>query len=318
MSVMQIMPGLLALMASGGGGGGSAADFTIEWWQKVENNSNNARPWSVGLYSTQILSLSYEEGMTSDYFWINSGFRGIAAQNHVGAGWRHMAYVRSNAVVKGYVNGVQYTGDYPADQLITDTTTPLYVGTGEIAAGTYKGYITNLHIMKGVAKYLTNFAPPVLPTTAGLGSVMLLPAQDDGSKYTDTVGAKVASLTGTVAWSADTPFTPTGPFTQFTNTWSSNFGNYTIDFSGGNYNGNLLNAAIGWTVSDASGFRGTVTADAFLVTPSVIRIGVDFDPAGANTWTFTQPALGGSLYFDGGSYLNYGASVDWAMDVSPP
>jgi hypothetical protein len=318
MSVMQIMPGLLALMAGGGGGGGSAADFTIEWWQKVENNSNNARPWSVGLYSTQILSLSYEEGMTSDYFWINSGFRGIAAQNHVGAGWRHMAYVRANGVVKGYVNGVQYTGDYPADQLITDTTTPLYVGTGEIAAGTYKGYITNLHIMKGVAKYLTNFTPPVLPTTAGLGSVMLLPAQDDGSKYTDTVGAKVATLTGTVSWSADTPFTPTGPFTQFSNSWGSNSGNYNIDFGGDNYNGNLLNAVIGWTVSDGNGFRGTVTADAFLVTPSVIRIGVDFDPAGSNTWTFTQPALGGSLYFEGSSYLNYGASVDWAMDVTTP
>ena len=316
MSVMQIMPGLLALMAGGGGGGGgSAADFTIEWWQKVENSGNNARPWSVGLYSTQILSLSYE-GMIGDYFWIDSGVRGIAAQNHVGAGWRHMAYVRSNAVVKGYVNGVQYTGNYPADQLITDTVTPLYVGTGEIAAGTYRGYITNLHIIKGVAKYLTNFAPPVLPTTAGLGSVMLLPVLDDGSKYADTVGAKVPTLAGTVAYSSDTPFTATGPFNQFTNGWVSSPGSYALDFSGGNYNGNLLNAATGWIVSDGDGFRGTVTADAVLINPGYIRIGVDFDPLGANTWTFTQPALGGSLYFDGSSYLNYGGSVDWAMDVA--
>lgn len=314
MSVMQIMPGLLAIMA-GGGGGGSVADFTIEWWQKVENNNNNARPWSVGLYSTQILSLSYE-GMNSDYFWINSGVRGNVAQNHVGAGWRHMAYVRSNGVVKGYVNGVQYTGNYPAAQLITDTTTSLYVGTGEIAAGTYKGYITNLHIMKGVAKYQTNFSPPVAPTTAGLGSVMLLSAQDDGSKYTDSVGAKVPILAGTVAWSSDSPFSATGPFTQFTNTWGSTPGFYSLDFSGGNYNGNLLNAATGWIVSDGDGFRGTVTADAFLAYPGVIRIQVDFDPVGANTWTFTQPSLGGSLYFEGSSYLDYGGSVDWAMDVT--
>jgi hypothetical protein len=317
MSVMQIMPGLLALMAGGGGGGGSAADFTIEWWQKVENNSNNARPWSVGLYSTQILSLSYE-GMIDDYFWINSGVRGNVVQNHVGAGWRHIAYVRSNGVVKGYVNGVQYTGNYPADQLITDTTTSLYVGTGEIAAGTYKGYITNLHIIKDVAKYLTNFTPPVLPTTAGLGSVMLLSAQDDGSKYTDSVGAKVPTLAGTVAWSSDTPFTATGPFTQYNNSWGSGSGGYHFDFQGEEYNGNLLNAAAGWTVSDGNGFRGTVTADAFLLVPGTIRIDIDFDPVGANTWTFTQPVLGGSLYFEGSSYLDYGGSVDWAMDVTTP
>ena len=315
MPITQVL--LTAITSGGGGGGGSAADFTIEWWQNVENNNNNARPWSVGLYSTQVLSISYEGGI-SDYFWINSGFRGFTAQNHVGQGWRHMAYVRSGGVVKGYVNGVQYTGDYPADQLITDTTTPLYVGTGELAAGTYKGYITNLHIVKGVAKYLTNFSPSGAPTRPGLGSVMLLSAQDDGSKYTDSVGAKVPSLAGTVSWSASTPFTPTGPFTQYTNTWSSNFGVYTVDFGGGNYNGNLLNVAIGWIVSDGTGFRGTVTADAFLPTPGVVRIGVDFDPVGANTWTFTQPELGGSLYFDGGSYLNYGASVDWAMDVAAP
>jgi len=298
----------------GGGGGGSAADFTIEWWQKVENNNTNARPWSVGLYPTQTLSLSYES-MTSDYFWINNGFRGIAAQNHVGQGWRHMAYVRLNGVVRGYVNGAQYTDTYPAAQLITDTTTPLYLGTGELAAGTYKGYITNFHMIKGVAKYATNFSPSLAPTLPSVGSVMLLSAANDGSKYTDSVGAKTPSLTGTVAWSADIPFTLTGPFTQYTNSWSST----SIDFSGDNYNGNLLNVATGWTVSDDSGFRGTVTADAFLVTASVIRIGVDFDPAGANTWTFTQPDLGGSLYFDGSSYLDYGASVDWAMDVvSPP
>ncbi len=313
MPITQIL-----LTALGGGGGGTpVADFTIEWWQKVENNNNNARPWSVGLYSTQILSLSYE-GMTSDYFWINSGFRGTAPQNHVGQGWRHMAYVRSGGVVKGYLNGTQYTGDYPADLAITDTGTPLYVGTGEIAAGTYKGYITNLHIMKGSAKYLANFTAPTQPTLAGSGSVMLLSAVSDGNKYVDSVGAKVPSLTGTVAWSSDSPFSVLGPYTQATNSWVGTPGSYAIDFGGGNYNADLLNVTTGWTVSDGGGFRGTVTSPAFLPIAEVIRIPVDFDPIGANTWTFTQPSVGGSLYFDGVSYLDYGASVDWAMDVVAP
>jgi hypothetical protein len=143
---------------------------------------------------------------------------------------------------------------------------------------------------------------------------MLLRAVNDGSKYTDTVGAKVPSLTGTVTWSADTPFTAIGPFTQFTNV----YGNNIIDFSGGNYNGNLLNVVAGWIVSDASGVRGTATKDAYLAAPGVIRIEVDFDNTGTNTWTFTQPEFGGSLYFEGSSYLDYGGSVDWAMDVTAP
>jgi hypothetical protein len=318
MSIIQILVGAIVSSESGGGGGGSAAaDFTIEWWQKVENSSSNARPWSVGLYTTQILSISYES-LTSDYYWINSSILGSVAQNHVGAGWRHMAFVRSGGIVRGYVNGVQYTGNYTATQLITNTTTPLYVGTGEVGSGTYKGYITNLHIIKGVAKYVTTFTPPTAPTIPSLGSVMLLRAQNDGSKYTDTVGAKTSNLTGTVAWSADTPFTATGPFTQANSSWVNTPGSYALDFSGANYNGNLLNVVQGWTVSDGSGLSGTVTADAFLASPSVIRISVDFDPVDANTWTFTQPEFGGSIYFDGNSYLNYGASTDWAMDVTVP
>jgi hypothetical protein len=236
---MPITQVLLTTALSGGVallGSIPVADFTIEWWQKVENNSNNARPWSVGLYPTQIISLSYE-GMISDYFWLNSNWIGFAAQNHIGAGWRHMAYVRNNATVKGYLNGSLYTTAYGADQPITDTSTPLYVGTGDLAAGTYKGYITDLHIIKGVAKYTENFVPQSSPITSQTGSVFLLSAVDDTLKYVDSVGGKSSTLTGTVSWNSDSPYV-------------------------GSPNG--------------------------------------------------------SVYFDGGSYLDYGASVDWAMDVTPP
>ncbi len=308
------MPITQILLTANAGGGSppptSAADFTIEWWQKVENNFNNARPWSVGLYPTQKLSISYES-MTSDYFWINDSYILITAQNHIGAGWRHMAYVRSNGVVKGYINGTQYTITVDNTNLITDSTVPLYVGTGEVAAGTYKGYITDLHIIKGVAKYTGNFTPPTsFLYTGQTGSVFLLSAVGAGNGI-DAVGSKpILGLTGSVTTNSDVPFSTLGPYTQVTNQWASS----DIDFGGGNYNADLLNVKKGWVVSDGSGNRGTVTIDAFEVTPGTIRIGVDFDPAGGNTWTFTQPSMY-SYYFDGVSYFNYGPSVDWAMDA---
>lgn len=288
------------------------ANFTIEWWQVVENNNQNSRPWSVGLYPTQTLAVSYE-GHNADFYWINNGVVGNVAQSHPGQGWQHMAYVRNNNVVKGYVNGAEYFTGINSSA-ITDTTTPLYVGTGEIGAGAFQGYIKDLHIIKGYAKYTGNFTPPTAPIQTQTGSVFLLSATSDGTKYVDSVGSKTASVTGTVAWSSSSPFTAYGPYSQYANTWGSGGGNWTIDFSGGNYNANLLNVKSGWAVSDGSGPRGTVVSDAIDL-GGTIRITVNFDPAGAGTWTFTQPEIGGSLYFNSSSYLDFGGSVDWAMDI---
>lgn len=305
MSIMQSFIGTNLLIS---GGGEPATDFTIEWFQNVENNFNNARPWSVGLYPTQIISISYE-GMTSDYYWINNSFIGNVTQNHLGQGWRHMAFVRRNQVVYGYINGTQYFTTANSD-LITNTATPLYVGTGEIAAGTYQGYITNLHIMKGVAKYTGNFVAPVSPIASTTGSVFLMNTNTDGTKFVDSVGGKTATVEGNPTWTNSSPFLQLGPYSQFSNM----YGTFLLDFSGENYNYDLFNVKTGWDVTDGFAQNGFVTVDAFEVVPGTIRIGVSFNPTGIGTWTFTQPGLG-SIYFDGSSYLNYGASVDWAMDV---
>jgi hypothetical protein len=311
---MPITQILLTAAAQGGGGGGggggeSAADFTVEWFQKVENSGNNPRPWSIGLYPTQLIAVSYE-GMSSDYYWINNSAIGNVAQNHVGQGWRHMAYVRRSGVVYGYLNGTQYF-TVANNDLITNTSVPLYVGTGEIAAGTYKGYITNLHIMKGTAKYTGNFTPPVSPIVSTIGSVFLMNANTDLTRFADSVGGKVTvGVTGFPVWSSDSPFTALGPYTQYTNVWGNDG---TVDFNGANYNANLLNVKAGWAVTDGE-TTGTVTSDAVEIVPGTIRIGISFSRNDVGTWTFTQPGLG-SVYFDGGAYVNYGASPDWAMDV---
>lgn len=309
MSIIQSFIGTnLTISAGGGGGGGSVADFTVEWFQKVEGNFQNSRPWSVGLYPTQIISISYESH-SSDYYWINNSPIGNVSQVHAGAGWEHMAFVRQSNTVYGYRNGSQYFS-VPFNSPITNSSTPLYVGTGEIAAGMYQGYLTNLHIMKGVAKYTGNFTPPVSPILSTIGSVFLMNANSSGTSFDDSVGGKGHSVSGTPAWSSDSPFTAFGPYTQFTNIWGSNG---VVDFGGGNYNADLLNVKAGWTVTDGE-TTGTVTSDAAEISPGYIRIIISFATNSAATWTFTQPGLG-SVYFNSSSYLNYGSSTDWAMDV---
>lgn len=292
----------------GGGGGDPVADFTIEWFQKVEGNGQNSRPWSIGLYSTQIIAISYE-GHISDYYWINNSAIGNVGQVHAGSGWEHMAFVRSSNTVYGYRNGSQYFS-VGFNSPITNSSTPLYVGTGELGAGMYQGYLTNLHIMKGVAKYTGNFTPPVSPIVSTTGSVFLMNANSSGTSFDDSVGSKGHSVSGTPAWSSDSPFTAFGPYTQYTNVWGSNG---EVDFGGSNYNADLLNVKAGWAVTDGE-TTGTVTIDPVEIVPGTIRIGISFSRNDVGTWTFTQPGLG-SVYFDSSSYLNYGASTDWAMDV---
>lgn len=310
---MPISQIILASGSGGGGGGGGGnppADFTVEWWQKVEDNSNNPRPWSVGLYPTQQLAISYEGGL-SDYFWVNSNSVNNTTQSHIGAGWRHIAYVRSSGVIRGYINGSQYTPNITSTELITGTNVPLYVGTGELAAGTYKGYITNLHIMKGVAKYTSQFTPSTIPTILASGSVFLLPALNDESKFYNSAATAIGSETGTVAWSSDTPFTAAGPVTITGDAW--NDGVLTI-YVNRITNPSIENVQAGWTFVSANYTATVVSATNPNETNRNIVLSITSGVMDSGEGTFTQPALGGSLYFDGSSYLNYGGSAYWAID----
>lgn len=299
----------------------AAANFTIEWWQKVENSNNNPRPWSVGLYSTQIIAVSYE-GMAGDFYWINNSVIGNVTRNHVTGQWEHMAFVRNNGVVKGYINGQEYFSSNNGNSLITNNSTPLYVGTGEIAAGTYRGYLKDLHIIKGYAKYTNNFTPPQVPIVPYAGSRLLLNVASDENKFTDNIFSKSSTMTGNVIYSTDTPYTAAGPYTQSTNQWGSGGeGSFVLIFAGGTYNADLANVKTGWTVSVGGNPVATVSGTSGVLVDGLgnpyIQISLNVDLSGSvpGTFTFTQPNVGGSLYFNGSSYLNFGGSADWAMDV---
>lgn len=305
MPITQIL--LTSNTTGGGGGGGSAADFTIEWWQKVENNGQNARPWSVGLYSTQVIAISYES-MSSDFYWINSSVIGNTARNHVTGNWEHMAFVRYNGTVYGYINGTQYFSA-ASTALITDTTTPLYVGTGEIAAGMFQGKITDLHIMKGLAKYTGNFTPPILPTVTNANSKFLLtPKGDLETSAVDIVGNKTPSVTGTLDFVGDTPFSAISITGQ-----SYNVGLSTLYITKSEYPG-LTNSLVGYQFNSQSGsYSGTVTSFTEDANNYSVVLDVTFgtmDEASGEFNTYT-----GSYLFNSNTYFNYGGSADWAMDV---
>lgn len=230
-------------------------DFTIEWWQKAESNGQNSRPWAIGLLgepSGQVVSLSYE-GNGRDYAWINSSFPAQLAdrplKNHYDIGWEHMALVRENNYIKLYSNGVNYLNWGGGNQAITSLNADLFVATGEIAAGNYTGYIKDLHVIKGYAKYTADFTPPTLPIVPQTGSVFLLPVMDAGGAFDDVIGYKSAIVSNTPTYSEDNPFSwPTQTFTAFA-------------YGGGNIALNspyVTDPRLGLKVSDTQGWNDYV------------------------------------------------------------
>jgi hypothetical protein len=143
-----------------------SGDFTIEFW----------------LYPTSHPATVYLAGQTnsSDFApvlcFLSNGRPGIAATSASGSwtinvtstttlvlnAWTHVAYVRFGNKWSVYINGVE-TVLAPSTAVNTYTSTdPLGIG-GE-AVGTlnypYFGYMDDVRITKGVARYTANFTPP--------------------------------------------------------------------------------------------------------------------------------------------------------------
>jgi hypothetical protein len=80
--------------------------------------------------------------------------------------WTHVAFVRSSTTMTFYVNGVAGgTATISGTQTGTATTNPIYIGSKDSASAAYGtvGYIADLRITNGYARYTTTFTPPTVP-----------------------------------------------------------------------------------------------------------------------------------------------------------
>ena len=81
--------------------------------------------------------------------------------NPAGDTWYHIATDRSGSSLRGYVDGVViYTSDISTDVFHDSTALAFIGGEAETAANTLVGWIDNVRITKGVARYAGAFTPP--------------------------------------------------------------------------------------------------------------------------------------------------------------
>lgn len=300
-------------------------DLTIEWWQKAESTGGNVSPFTIGILpDTLELSLRYW-GPTSgfsgkDMIGIGNGFSLTAqpVKNHYGVGWEHMALVRKDGGIKVYSNGVWYLdlgSSTNANSALDSLTAELAIGTGgEAPPGSfshYQGYIKDFHIIKGYAKYTSNFTPSVFPTQPQTGSVFLLPVVSSGTAFDETVGLKTGTLVNTPSWAEDTPY----PASTSTNVGPpAGFGYEIVVWTGADRTA-INNAGVGpgWIITGDQG-EGTITVTG-IDYQHIYHAGQAWIFSSSTVFTFTSPDPGGSLYFNSGDYINFGSSVDFAFDV---
>jgi hypothetical protein len=143
-----------------------AGDFTIEYWEYrtlsstlspiLSRHSNNYAPYLIGWYDSSVSSaiVMYMSSNGSSWDIASNVSMGVITTNV----WTHYAVTRQGNTFRTFQNGIQIS------TFTSAATLPAGVGPLEIGRyeGTYYfkgGYIDELRITKGIARYTSNFTP---------------------------------------------------------------------------------------------------------------------------------------------------------------
>ena len=170
-------------------------DFTIEGWVKPSiftsypsilhlDDSTNSKDLYINFRNGATLGITNDSTVfaTSPSFTLNE--------------WAHFAVVRNSNSVTVYCNGVggssaSCTTDFGAGNQ------NLYIGmiSALSASDRYRGYMSNLRIVKGTALYTANFTPPTEKLTAVDGTILLC-CQDSDDPTQEATGKTITGVGG--------------------------------------------------------------------------------------------------------------------------
>jgi len=141
-------------------------DFTIDFWVFPNSIVNNSCILAHINWGTTILAFSvYINGTTLEFYASSNGSTWELEQFSLGTlntgSWQHFALTRSGDFFKGYKNGVQISNVENSTNIV-NISELLYIGTNPSHAY-FNGYIDELRISKGIARWTENFTPPTQP-----------------------------------------------------------------------------------------------------------------------------------------------------------
>jgi hypothetical protein len=135
--------------------------FTVEFWMYAISTANSPAVVTVGS-DAEGLVVRFVGGNWYNY-WVGAGdIFGTSGVAVTTGQWVHVAWTRNGTSMKFFVNGTQIGN--------TVTSTANHVSTGGASVGgpstsgtafaVFNGYVDDVRITKGYARYTANFTPP--------------------------------------------------------------------------------------------------------------------------------------------------------------
>ena len=166
-------------------------DFTIEAW--IYNTGGGTyRPiigsgktgWGGGAFAVDIYAGGANPVLTLQQ---HSGAATLTGTTALSLNtWHHVAVTRSGSTVRLFVDGVQDGSTSTTGTYDFGNNNTFYVGNHGWDSNEYHGYIDDLRITKGVARYTANFTPPTAELPTASGTTISIPYSIDKLEDVDT------------------------------------------------------------------------------------------------------------------------------------
>jgi hypothetical protein len=144
-----------------------SGNFTIELW--VRYNTTAGNQLVVGQAGGGVSQFIIYTTGTSLVYYLSVGGTNWEIANGASIGtvatgqWYHVALVRNGSTFTPYLNGTAGTTSTSSASLFR-ANTPIQIGSNILqVSDLLNGYIDDLRITKGVARYTANFTPPTAP-----------------------------------------------------------------------------------------------------------------------------------------------------------
>jgi len=133
-------------------------DFTIEFWMYPsavgsENIIVDCRGGHTDAGFLIMLNSSVIKNLTS------GAVRTTGGTTITSGSWYHVAVVRDSTSLRTYLNGTEESGSASYTSSITNPSGKLRLGAGFNDASYFNGYIEDLRVTNGLARYTANFTP---------------------------------------------------------------------------------------------------------------------------------------------------------------
>lgn len=155
-----------------------SGDFTIDLWFRGAvvtgayafvsqwNGTGNQRSWEL-----------YYDGSNLNFSWSTTGANGFSVARAWSPStntWYHLACVRTGSTIKLFVDGTQLGADGTNSDTIFNGTASLLVGADTGGTADFlNGWVDEVRVSKGTARWTANFTPP---TEAYSASTEVAPA----------------------------------------------------------------------------------------------------------------------------------------------